>query len=90
MTDLKAPLVEKAVREWARLHYDSDEILVGSAALDDEDEDEADRYLVDFAVRGEGRWLVAEVWLSDDQILSINDIGEGLPLEDVDWPWPSD
>ena len=52
--------------------------------------DEADRYLVDFAVRTVGRWLVAEVWVFDGRILGVNDIGEGLPLEDAVWPWPAE
>ncbi len=51
------------------------------------EEEDADRYLVAFAVRSVGDWLVAEVWVNHRQILGINDLGEGLPLEDASWPW---
>jgi hypothetical protein len=40
------------------------------------------------AVRPLGYWLAAEAWLSDGQIEAINDLGEGLPLANTDWPWP--
>ena len=56
----------------------------------DAEDDDADRYLVDYAVRTVGRWLVAEVWLTGQQIFSINDLGEGLPLDDIRWPWVID
>lgn len=94
--------IKAAVLDWAILTYHTQEIVVGSAARDgaeysgisnsgaDVGEDDAGRYLVDYAVRAVGRWLVAEVWLNDQSIFSINDMGEGLPLEDARWPWPSD
>lgn len=87
MEDLLVARIKKAVNNWAQSTFNSQEIVVGSPALDDSDDDEADRYLVDFAVRDVGYWLVAEVWVEQGQILDINDLGEGLPLEDVSWPW---
>jgi hypothetical protein len=80
--------IKSAVAEWARSAYDSDEIVVGTAAEDDVDDEEGIRFLVDYAVRHEGQWMVAEVWLQDGGIVSINDLGEGLPLDDATWPWP--
>ena len=90
MTDDRATPIKNAVNDWARQAFTSDEIIIGSATLDEFDEDEAERYLVDFAVRPVGRWLVAEVWMADGRILGINDIGEGLPLDNAEWPWPTD
>jgi hypothetical protein len=92
--------IKSAVLDWATLTYHTQEIVIGSAAQDGAtqdgaelvgaDEEEADRYLVDYAVRPIGHWLVAEVWLADQQIFSINDLGEGLPLDDIRWPWAND
>lgn len=87
MKDLLGARIKVAVTDWAQRTFNSQEIVVRSPALDDSDDDEADRYLVDFAVRDVGYWLVAEVWVDQNQILDINDLGEGLPLEDVNWPW---
>ena len=95
--------IKSAVLDWAILTYRTQEIVIGSAAQDgaehveainagaidhDANEEDAGRYLVDYAVRPIGRWLVAEVWLADQEIFSINDLGEGLPLDDIRWPWP--
>jgi hypothetical protein len=77
-----------AVARWARSTYDSDEVVVGAAAEDEMDIEDGMRYLVDYAVRQEGQWMVAEVWVQDGAIVGINDLGEGLPLDDADWPWP--
>jgi hypothetical protein len=40
------------------------------------------------AVRSLAYWLVVEVWFHDSQVETINALGEGLPLEDTEWPWP--
>ena len=92
--------IKSAVLDWATLTYRTQEIVIGSAAQDGAEhawvidagagEDDSDRYLVDYAVRSVGRWLVAEVWLAGREIFSINDLGEGLPLDDIRWPWPID
>jgi hypothetical protein len=80
--------IRSAVAKWAQSTYDNDEIVVGMAAEDEIDDEEGTRYLVDYAVRQEGQWLVAEVWVLGDSIVGINDLGEGLPLDDAEWPWP--
>ena len=90
MTDDRAAPIKSAVNDWARQAFPSEEIIIGSATLDEFDEDEAERYLVDFAVRPVGHWFVAEVWVADGRILGINDNGKGLPLDNAEWPWPTD
>jgi hypothetical protein len=80
--------IRSAVASWAQAAYDSNEVVIGIAADDDNEDDEGTRYLVDYAVRQEGRWLVAEVWVENGVILGINDLGEGLPLDNSAWPWP--
>jgi len=92
--------IKSAVLDWATVAYGTQEIIVGLAAQDGAEnigaEDhgagnsDSDRYLVDYAVRAVGRWLVAEVWLNGQEIFSINDLGEGLPLDDICWPWTID
>lgn len=82
--------IKSSVESWARATFESDDVIVGLASEDDvEDDEDGTRFLVDFAVRQEGRWLVAEVWVDDGVILSINDLGEGLPLDGSEWPWPA-
>ena len=79
--------IKLAVIDWAKNEFSSQEVVVGTPDQDDSEEEDADRYLIAFAVRSVGDWLVAEVWVNHRQILSINDLGEGLPLEDASWPW---
>lgn len=81
--------IRTAVGTWARATYDGDDVVIGMASEDDIEDDDGTRYLVDYAVRREGQWLVAEVWAKDGAILNINDLGEGLPLDDTAWPWPA-
>ncbi len=88
MQEELASQIKAAVAEWAQSTYGSDEIVVGMAAEDEIDDEDGTRYLVDYAVRQEGQWLVAEVWVQDAAIVSINDLGEGLPLDNAEWPWP--
>jgi hypothetical protein len=83
-----AARIKSAVIKWAQSVYASDEIVIGMAAADDIDDEDGTRYLVDYAVRQEGQWLVAEVWVQNGVIVGINDLGEGLPLDDSEWPWP--
>ncbi len=90
MTDERVASIKSAVNEWARQAFLSDEIIIGSATSDEFEEDEAKRFLVDFSVRRKGHWSVAEVWVADGHKLGINDIGEGLPLDNAEWPWPTD
>jgi hypothetical protein len=88
--------IKAAVAEWASQSHGTNEIVIGMAAEDEdqedglEDDEEGERYLVDFAVRSVGHWLVAEVWVSDGAILGLNDLGEGLPIDGAEWPWPAE
>jgi hypothetical protein len=83
-------MITSAVADWAQSTYGTMDVFVGLAAEDEFDDDEAKRILVDLAVRGVGHWLVAEVWLDNGAILGVNDLGDGLPIEHVEWPWPED
>ncbi len=82
--------IRAAVANWARKAHDTDEIVIGMAAEDDIEDDEGTRYLVDFAARNVGHWLVIEVWVADGDILSVNELGEGLPFDSSEWPWPAE
>jgi hypothetical protein len=75
--------LQTAVAEWAKQSYGTDDVVAGLAAIDEEE----NRYLVDFAVRPVGYWQVAEVWLDGTRVQAINDLGEGIPLSQVPWPW---
>jgi hypothetical protein len=97
MEEILEQKIVEAVRQWAADTYSDQEIVIGQVTLDGDEElgdddtipeeNDADRYLVDFAVRSVGQWLVAEVWVNGRSVLGLNDLGEGLPLEDIDWPW---
>lgn len=73
-----------AAEAWARSYFDSLE-AIGYLAPDEEDE--PDLFLVILAVRGQDIWQAVEVWVEDGEIVSINDLGEGVPPEGVEWPW---
>jgi hypothetical protein len=76
--------IKQATINWAHLEFQAQEVVLGLA---EPDEDEPDRWLVDFAIPTIPYWQVAEVWLEGNQIVSINDLGEGVPPEGVAWPW---
>ncbi len=78
--------IHAAVTRWARARFHSDEIVIADIDRDDEPE----QYLVVLAARPLTYWLAVEVWLSDGQVVAINDLGEGVPLEEQPWPWPED
>jgi hypothetical protein len=94
MDDELLAQIKTAVKDWASRSHNTNQIVIGMAAEDEDPEDrleydeEGERYLVDFAVRSVGNWLVAEVWVADGVILDINDLGEGLPIDGAEWPWP--
>jgi hypothetical protein len=90
MEDKRVAHIRAAVKEWARKAYHTDEIVVGMATEDDIDDEEGTRFLIDFAVRKVGHWSVAEAWIAGDKILSVNDLGEGLPLDEATWPWAAE
>jgi len=76
--------ISTAVTLWARETYQTEDIVIADVSPDDED---PERYLVILAVRPLGYWLVAEAWLQDGGVEAINDLGEGLPMDDTEWPW---
>ena len=82
MADL-ADEIELAIRQQSLVEMMP---LPDNGDIDDED---GTRYLADYAVRCEGRWLIAEIWVREGKILNINDLGEGLPLDNAEWPWPA-
>ncbi len=76
--------IRQSVTNWAQTEYDVPEVVLG---LVEPDEDETDRWLVDFAVPTIPYWQVAEVWVEEGEIVSVNDLGEGVPPEGITWPW---
>ncbi len=76
--------IKQSVTHWAQTEYDVSEVVLG---LVEPDEDEPERWLVDFAIPTIPYWQVAEVWVEDGAIVSINDLGEGVPPEGIAGPW---
>lgn len=76
--------IKQAVIAWIQAKQSADEWVLGVV---EPDEDDPDRWLVDFAIPTIPYWQVAEVWVEEDEIVSINDLGEGVPPEGVAWPW---
>jgi hypothetical protein len=85
MDDNTAEQIGTAVTHWAQEKYRTNDIFIADISPDEE---ELERYLVILAARPLGYWLVAEAWLQDGRVEAINDLGEGLPLDDTAWPWP--
>jgi hypothetical protein len=79
-------VIQTAVFAWARRTFATGEVAIGEVALDEEE----GRYLVDLAARPAGYWLVVEVWLENGGVVAVNDLGEGLPLNGAEWPWPEE
>ena len=86
MDNTVTQIIHTAVTDWARARFHTDEIVIADIDPDDEPE----QYLVVLAARSLAYWLAAEVWLRDGQVETINDLGEGVPLEEQAWPWPDD
>ena len=84
MDDTLTQTITTAVTLWAQEKYQSEDILIADISPD---EDEPERYQVILAARPLTYWLVVEVWFHDGQVETINALGEGLPLEDTEWPW---
>lgn len=76
--------IKHSVTNWAQTEYDVPEVVLG---LVEADEDESERWLVDFAVPTIPYWQVAEVWVEEGEIVSVNDLGEGVPPEGITGPW---
>lgn len=77
--------ISHSVIGWVRAAYNVQEVVLG---LVEPDEDEPERWLVDFAIPIIPYWQVAEVWVEDGAVVSVNDLGEGVPPEGIAWPWP--
>jgi hypothetical protein len=86
MNDTITQTIHTAVTHWARAKFQTDEIVIADIDSDDEPE----QYLVVLAAWPLAYWLAVEVWLSDGQVETINDLGEGVPLVEQAWPWPED
>jgi hypothetical protein len=41
-------------------------------------------------LQNQSEQTAVEVWLNDGDVETVNNLGEGLPLEDMAWPWPED
>jgi hypothetical protein len=85
MQDVSHQKVKTAVIAWARDYYQTRDIV---AYVFDEEDDDPDRYIAVLAVRGRTGWRAAEAWLEDGRVVSINDLGEGVPSDNAVWPWP--
>ncbi len=83
MNQLPAILQQSALA-WATAYYQTDKIVV---VIIREEDDEPDRYLALIAAANQSGWQAAEVWLEDGSVATINDLGEGLPPDDLAWPW---
>jgi hypothetical protein len=88
MNEAVSRTIQTAVTRWARQTFATEELFIRAIAPDGEEEG---RFLVDVAARPVGYWLVAEVWLDErGRVETINNLGEGLPLDNAAWPWPED
>jgi len=85
MSEKKQERIKTAVVKWAQNYYGADEVVV---YLFDEEDEDPERIIAILAVRGRTEWQAAEIWLERNKVASINDLGEGVPPEDVAWPWP--
>jgi hypothetical protein len=83
---MERPLEDKiktAVGAWAKTYFQTTNVVSYVFA----DEEEPDRYIVVLAAKGLAEWQAVEAWLEDDEIVAINSLGEGLPPDNVTWPW---
>ena len=85
MSNRKQKGIKTAVINWAHDYYKVNEVVV---YLFDEEDEDPERVIAILAVRGLTEWQAAEIWLERNKVASINDLGEGVPPEDVAWPWP--
>lgn len=78
------PPVWLSALAWVKATYQTNQVV---AAVIQEEDDETDRYLALIAAANQSGWQAAEVWLEDGSVATINDLGEGLPPDDLAWPW---
>jgi hypothetical protein len=83
MSDRMERKIKTAVAAWVREQFKTTDVVSYLFP----DEDEADRYIVVFAVSGLDGWRAAEVWVENETVVSINDLGEGVPPDGAPWPW---
>jgi hypothetical protein len=84
MTEMLWGKIKTAVETWAKGYFKTEDVVSYVFA----DEDEPDRYIVVLAARGLDDWQAAEAWVEEDEVVSINNLGEGVPPDGVAWPWP--
>ncbi|MBK8989522.1 MAG: hypothetical protein IPM39_26275 [Chloroflexi bacterium] len=78
------PILHDNALAWAKAYYQTDKVVV---AIIQEEGDEPDRYLALIAAANQTSWQAAEVWLEDGAVVTINDLGEGIPPDGATWPW---
>ncbi|MCI0397495.1 MAG: hypothetical protein L0332_23650 [Chloroflexi bacterium] len=77
-------VIKAAAEAWAREYFQATE-AVGYVV--EEDEDEPGRFVVSLAMPDFDEWQAVEVWTEDNQVVSINWLGEGVPPDGIGWPW---
>ncbi len=77
-------LVKKAAEEWARDYFHTDKVI---GYVSEDAEDEPGRFIVSLATPTIDDWQAVEVWVENWEVVAVNWLGEGLPPEDVEWPW---
>jgi hypothetical protein len=75
--------LKTAVETWAKAYFNTHELVSYFFT----DEDEPERYIVILAAKSLTEWQAAEVWVEADETITINSLGEGIPPDDVLWPW---
>ena len=70
------PIIQ-AVEAWAKEYYGVD----SAQAYLFPDEDEPERYIASLKLSGYDIWQAAEVWVENGQVVTVNDLGEGLAPE---------
>lgn len=83
MSDILEHTIKMAVAGWVKVELE----ILDVVSYVFPDEDELDRYIVVFAAKGQDMWRAVEAWVENDAVVSINDLGEGVPPEGVAWPW---
>lgn len=78
------PILHDNALAWAKAYYQTNQVVV---AIIQEEDDEPDRYLALIAAANQTSWQAAEVWLEDGAVVTINDLGEGIPPDGATWPW---
>ena len=83
MSDMLEYTIKTAVAVWVEDEFETPDVV----SYVFPDEDEADRYIVVFAAKGQDMWRAVEAWVENDAVVGINDLGEGVPPDGVAWPW---